>query len=119
VTAVLEKPVTVAELSDSGLIRQRWVFSLRGPWLVLDRYIYERRYATTQEFKAVKFYDRHRDPEESYGDWQWLGENEVPWDDDLQSQALVELMSRVHVVRQSDLSSPEPVGGAESPSSSQ
>jgi hypothetical protein len=113
----LEKPVTVTDLSDSGLIRQRWVFSLRNSWLVLDRYLYERRYATTQEFRTVKFYDRHRGPKENYGDWQWLEENEVPWDDDLQNQALIELASRIHVVRQGDLSSPEPASGV-GPSSS-
>ena len=70
-SSVLEKPVSVSELSDSGLIRQRWVFSLRGASLVLDRYYYERRYATTQSFKTTRFYDRLRDPGEEYGDWQW------------------------------------------------
>lgn len=115
--SVLEKPVTVVELSDSGLVRQRWVFSLRGPWLVLDRYHHERRYSTEQPFKTTKFYDRHREPGEKYGDWQWLSESDVPWDDELQSQAVAELMSRISVVRESDLSSPESVPGAESPSS--
>lgn len=116
-SSVLEKPVTVVELSDSGLIRQRWVFSLRGPWLVLDRYHYERRFSTEQAFRTTKFYDRLRDLDEEYGDWQWLKESEVPWDDELQSQALAELMGRVRVARQSE-TSPGTVPGAGSPSSS-
>lgn len=113
---VLEKPVTVPELSDSGLIRQRWIFTLQGAWLLLDRYYYERRYATTQAFKVTKFYDRLREPSEEYGDWQWLKESEVPWDEDLQSQAVAELLSRVQAVRQSDLDSSGPASGVGSPS---
>jgi hypothetical protein len=99
----LGNPITVIELSNSGLIRERWVFSLHGQYLLLDRYYYERRYATTQEFRATKFYDRHRNPGEEYGDWQWLDESEVPWDEELQSQAVAELINRVQVVRHSDL----------------
>jgi hypothetical protein len=117
VVAALERPVTVIELSDSGLIRNRWVFSLQQSWLILDRYYYERRYATTQEFRVMKFYDRLRDPSENYGDWQWLEENDVPWDEDLQGLALTELLSRIQVVRQSDTSSSESALGAKSPSS--
>lgn len=100
--SVLGKPVTVVELSDSGLIRERWIFSLQGRHLVLDRYHHERRYATTQEFRTTKFYDRQREPGEEYGDWQWLEEGEVPWDEELQSQAVSELMSRISVVRKRD-----------------
>ena len=101
-SAAFGKPVTVIELSDSGLIRERWVFSLQGQRLVLDRYHYERRYATTQPFKTTKFYDRLREGEE-YGDWVWLDEGAVPWDEELQSQAIGELVSRVQVVRLSDI----------------
>lgn len=99
----LGKPVTVAELSDSGLIRERWIFSLQGQQLVLDRYYYERRYTKKQQFKALKFYDRGRDPEEDYGSWRWLTEAEVPWDDELPNQALSELAGRIRVVRQSEM----------------
>jgi len=104
-SAAFGKPITVIELSDSGLIRERWVFSLLGQRLVLDRYHYERRYATTQPFKTTKFYDRGRVPGEEYGDWVWLDESAVPWDEELQSQAIGELMSQVQVVRQGDITS--------------
>lgn len=102
--STLSRPVTVVSLSDSGLVRQKWVFSIEGPRLLLSRYYHERRYSTTQEFKVVKFYDRLRDGED-YGDWQWLEESEVPWDETLQKQALGEFMSRIQVVRKGDLSS--------------
>lgn len=113
-SAAFGKPITVIELSDSGLIRERWVFSLHGQRLVLDRYHYERRYATTQPFKTTKFYDRTREPGEEYGDWVWLDEDGVPWDEELRSQAVGELMSRVQVVRQSDLPRP-PVAPSTAP----
>ena len=115
---VLGKPVTVSDLSDSGLVKQRWVFSLNGTWLVLDRYYYDRRYATAQPFKTTRFYDRLRQPGEDYGDWQWLEEKDVPWDDELQSQAVFELVGRISVVRQSDLGSHGLVLGVGSPSMS-
>ena len=107
------------ELSDSGLVRQRWVFSLQGSTLILDRYHHERRYSTEQAFKTTKFYDKARRPDEHYGDWQWLKESEVPWDEDLRNLAVAELMSRIRVVRQSDSGSPGSVPGVGSPSTSQ
>jgi len=107
--SALSKPIAVTELSESGLIRERWIFSVQGQLLILDRYHYERRWSVGQEFKVVKFYDRNRVAGEDYGDWQWLTEAEVPWDDDLQGQAISELMARFQVVRQSDLDpAPEP-----------
>ena len=89
---------------------------MQGQRLVLDRYHYERRYATTQEFRTTKFYDRTRGPGEEYGDWAWLDEDGVPWDEELQSQALGELMSRVQVVRQGDLSATGPQSPSMPPS---
>lgn len=102
--AALNTPITLTEEAPSGFIRERWVFSLVGIHLVLDRYYYERKWAKKQPFKVVKFYDRHRDPEDGdYGDWEWVTEDEVPWDEELTVQVRSELMSRVKVVRQSEL----------------
>jgi len=101
--AELTKPLTIVEEVPSGYVRERWVLSLVGDCLVLDRYYYERRWAKTQGFKVMKFYDRHHGPdEEDYGDWQWIPEDEVPWDEELTVQARNELMARVRVVRQSE-----------------
>ena len=101
--ASLNAPITLTEEASSGFIRERWVFSLAGNDLILDRYYYERRWAKTQDYKVIKFYDRHRDTTEDYGDWQWITEEEVPWDEELTVEARNELMGRVRVVRQSEL----------------
>jgi hypothetical protein len=112
----LRKPVVVSELSDSGLIRQRWIFTLAAEqYLLLDRYHYERRRSLNQEFKTVKFYDRSRKPDEEYGDWQWLEEAEVPWTGGLKNQARNKLIDRLGVLRSSDLSSSASVTGVDKP----
>ena len=94
----LTSPITVVDEAASGLVRQRWIFTLVGERLVLDRYHHERRYAKSQEWQTTKFYDRNWDGE-VYGDWQWLTADEVPWDDDLETEARAELASRVSVTK--------------------
>lgn len=89
-------PIVVVDDAPSGLVRQRWVFSLVGTSLILDRYHYERRFSKSGEFKTTKFYDRVHDGED-YGDWQWLTIDEVPWDVDLPGLARAELMVRITV----------------------
>jgi hypothetical protein len=92
----LTSPVTVVDEADSGLVRQRWVFTLIGDRLVLDRYHHERRYSQSQNYQTTKFFDRQWDGTE-YGEWQWLTAGEVPWDDELKTQALAELVGRIEV----------------------
>lgn len=99
---LLERPVIVTEISEDGRIRQRWVFVFQSPWLVLERYYYETRDRVGQDYTLAQFYDRHQG-NESYGNWVWLTEDLVPWDEDLQNQALVELVREIEVVKQSDL----------------
>ena len=103
--AGLNAPIVVVEESPSGLIRQRWVFRLQGCQMLLDRYHYERRHALSQDFKTTKFYDRERLDGEDYGSWTWLDESEVPWDDDLKTEALAQLAQQLVVGRQSDFTS--------------
>jgi hypothetical protein len=91
-------PIVVVEEAPSGLIRQRWVFSLVGTVLVLDRYHHERRFSKIGDFKTTKFYDRRHDGED-YGDWQWLTADEVPWDEELPGLARAELMTRITVAK--------------------
>lgn len=100
--AGLNKPVVLVEASPGGLVRQRWVFTLRGDRLLLERYHYERRRSKAADFKTLKLYDRGRDPNEDYGDWVWLDEEDVPWDGDIKGEALAELVRHVEVGRQSD-----------------
>lgn len=91
-------PIVVVEEAPSGLIRQRWVFSLVGTKLVLDRYHHERRFSKSGQFHTTKFYDRTHDGED-YGDWQWITVDDVPWDEDLDGLARAELMSRISVIK--------------------
>jgi hypothetical protein len=90
------QPVTVVEESESGFIRQRWVFSFHGDTLRLDRYSYERRYSASGQFQVTKFYDRGHDGED-YGTWTWLTAEEVPWDDDLKAAAIAEVVKRLRI----------------------
>ena len=92
----LTLPVTVIDEADSGLVRQRWIFTLVGDRLVLDRYHHERRFSQGQEYHTTKFYDRQWDGEQ-YGDWQWLGADDVPWSEKVEREALNELMGRITV----------------------
>lgn len=94
----LTSPITVVDEATSGLVRQRWIFTLVGERLVLDRYHHERRYAKSQEWQTTKFYDRDWDGVE-YGDWQWLSADEVPWDEDLEGEAKAELVSHILVTK--------------------
>lgn len=103
--AGLNKPIVLVEESPSGLVRQRWIFTLLGNVLLLERYHYERRHTKKANFKVTKLYDRGREPDEDYGDWTWLNEEDVPWDEDLKGEALGELVRHVVVGRQSDFNS--------------
>ena len=93
---MVQHPVTVVQEAEDGLSRQKWVFVLEGPHLVLDRYYVEVLEKGTH--KVTHFYDRG-DPDGGYGTWKWLKVNEVPFDTELQAEALSELVSRITVVK--------------------
>jgi len=95
-------PVIVVEESSSGLTRQRWIFSVSGYHITLNRYHYERRHSKANGFKLMKFYDRGREPGETYGDWVWLDESAVPWDSNIQAKALAQFTQNITVGRESD-----------------
>lgn len=101
--AGLSRPVELIDEAPSRLTRHRWVFSLLGNRLQLIRYHYERRRSSRGQFKTTKLYDCDRDPEEDYGDWAWLAEEDVPWDDELKGEALAKLAEFITVCRKSDL----------------
>lgn len=98
----LSKPIVIEALSQSELIRQRWVFQVMGHRILLDRYFYERRHSKGQVFKTTKFYDRRHDGE-NYGDWTWLTEAEVPWDEELRVDVAAAMVARFEVVRESEV----------------
>lgn len=92
-------PVVVTEEAPSELTREKWVFSYLDGHLVLERYHYERRRAKSHPYKTMKLYDRGKTNGEEYGDWAWLKEDDVPWDSDVQGQALAELSKQIKVGR--------------------
>jgi hypothetical protein len=94
----LSEPIVVVREAPSGLVRERWVFTLVGTTLILDRYHHERRYSKVDDFKTTKFYDQDHDGED-YGDWTWLGIDDVPWDD-VETLAMTELMARFKVTKE-------------------
>lgn len=81
-----------------GGFRRRWVFEVKGRDIVLQRYHHEVREG--DQFRLVKFYDSQ--DAGSYGDWQWLSEAEVPWDDELKGEVALALISKLRVRRPSD-----------------
>jgi hypothetical protein len=96
-------PVMVVQETADKRCRFRWVFALTGNYLVLDRFYYEEREKTEVEYSILKFYDRG-DPDGGYGTWEWLKEDEVPWDNNLKSEALEALTKPILVVREGELS---------------
>ena len=95
-------PFQVVRESPNRLSRHRWVFSLEGNLLFLDRYHYEKRRRKSDGFKLAKFYDSEGD-EGGYGEWEWLSESEVPWDEDIRGEALASVVNQIHVLRRSDM----------------
>jgi len=93
---MVQHPVTVVQEADDGLSRQKWVFVLEGPNLILDRYYVE--VLKQGAYQVTHFYDRG-DPEGGYGTWKWLTADEVPFDTELQAEALSEFVSRLNVVK--------------------
>lgn len=97
---MLRHPITVEGEAKDGLSRHRWVFVIEGRCIVLHRYFYEQRGAPTERFKVIRFYEQGS--EQSYGDWQWLTIEEVPWDEGIKGEALAELLRRFVVVREGE-----------------
>lgn len=97
---MLHHPVTVERETKNGLSRRRWVFVFESKYLILHRYLYERRAKKDDPYKVKKFYERG--VQEPYGDWEWLTIKDVPWDDELQGDALAELVRRIKVTREGD-----------------
>lgn len=95
---MLHHPVTVQREAPNCLSRHRWVFVFEGRQLVLHRYLYEKRSKKADPYKVARFYERGA--EGGYGDWEWLTIGDVPWDLDLQGEALAELVKNIVVVRE-------------------
>jgi hypothetical protein len=99
---MFEGPYQVIQEAPNRLSRHRWIFVIEQNHLVLDRYHYEKRRKKADPYKLAKFYDASGNGDD-YGNWEWVDENDVPWDEDLQGEALGEVVKTLLVVRRSDL----------------
>jgi hypothetical protein len=76
-------PIIVIHLLDDHR-RRRWVFEWKGRDVVLQRYHLEEQTNAT-DYRLIEFFDGE-DAGDDYGDWKWLAESEVPWDDELKGE---------------------------------
>lgn len=75
------------------------MFEWRGQDVVLTRYHLEREEAPGC-FRLVEFFDGLEAG--GYGNWKWLTEAEVPWDDELKGEVALAIVSRLRIRRPSD-----------------
>jgi hypothetical protein len=81
-----------------GGYRRRWVFEWHGRDVVLLRYHLERREG--KGHRLVEFFDGQDAGD--YGNWKWLEESEVPWDEELQGEVGLAIISRLRIRRPSE-----------------
>lgn len=94
----MDEPLVVIHHLDGGLYRRRWVFEVKGTRITLTRYHQERLEKGT--YRLIQYYDSQSPG--SYGSWEWLQEQAVPWDDALEGEVALALVSRYQIGRQSD-----------------
>lgn len=91
-------PIVVIHLLDHNY-RKRWVFEWKGRDVVLKRYHLEQQ-TNADDYRLVEFFDG--DDEGNYGDWKWLVESEVPWDDELKGEVFLAIASSIKIRRPSE-----------------
>jgi hypothetical protein len=87
-------PLVVIHDLNEGY-RRRWIFEWKGKEIILQRYHYEIR--DGQQYRLVQFFDALDTG--GYGDWQWLSEAEVPWDDELLGEVGLALVAKLRIRR--------------------
>ena len=91
-------PIVVIHRLDDNR-RRRWVFAWKGHDVVLQRYHLEQQ-ERAGGYRLVEFFDGEGGGD--YGDWKWLRESEVPWDDDLKGEVALAIISRLRIRRPSE-----------------
>lgn len=91
-------PIAVIHLLENG-DRRRWIFEWQGRHIVLQRYHLE--HGDGNLHKLIEFFDSN--DEGGYGDWKWLEEHEVPWDDELKGEVALAVVSLLRVRKPSDV----------------
>lgn len=90
-------PIMVIHLLNDGYIR-RWVFEAKGREIILQRFHLEREEG--KGHRLVEFYDA--DDDGGYGDWKWLTEDEVPWDDELKGEVAYAVIAKLKILKPSE-----------------
>lgn len=94
----MEEPVVVIRESEDGLYQQKWTFFRSGHKIILHRYQKSRR--EKDLWKITHFYDAEN--KEPYGNWVWLRESRVPWDDNLRNEVAAAILSKFTIGKPSD-----------------
>ena len=94
----MDDPLVVVQESDDGLYQEKWVFHWSRYAITLQRYQKSRK--TKGKWVVTHFYDAH--DQGGYGNWAWLKESEVPWDDDIKAEVALAVVSRISVKRPSE-----------------
>jgi hypothetical protein len=91
--------IVVIHLLDNNQ-RRRWVFEWSGRDVVLQRYHLEEQ-RSASDYRLIEFFDGE-DAGDDYGDWKWLEESEVPWDDELKGEVALAIVSRLKIRKPSE-----------------
>lgn len=94
----MSEPVTVVQETEDGLYQSKWIFSWVEHHVVLQRYQKSRREG--DRWVVTHFWDAS--DKGGYGNWTWLKEKDVPWDEDLLAEVALAIVSKLTVGRPSD-----------------
>jgi hypothetical protein len=88
----VSEPVVVVQETEDGLYQEKWIFNWSGHNIVLQRYHKARR--NGESWLVTHMYDVSGG---DYGNWTWIKESEVPWDDELKSEVAHAVVSKIWV----------------------
>jgi hypothetical protein len=94
----VREPIVVVLETEDGLYQEKWIFNWSGYDIVLQRYQHARREADS--WVVTRMFDG--EDTGTYGNWAWLREDQVPWDDDLKAEAALAVVAKLRVGRPSD-----------------
>lgn len=94
----MDESIVIVQETEDGLYQEKWVFNWSGRTVTLQRYQKARRGGNA--WKVVQMFDHLGDG--GYGNWTWLKENQVPWDDDIRAEVALAIVSRFRAGLPSD-----------------
>ena len=104
----MHESIVVITESEDGLYRQKWVFEWSYTNLVLCRYYMERRVRAEGDcWQLVQFWDR--EDFGGYGNWTWIKEKDVPFDDELRGHVIMALVDKITIGKPQDFRKPQKI----------